>query len=63
MTLFHELLNKKRFSFSITVGRPIEAARLAGDPVDITAMLQKHTVETLKADPRAEFVPAATTSV
>ncbi len=55
MTLFHELLNKKRFSFSITIGRPVDAARLAGEPGEVTAMLQRHTVDALKADPQAEF--------
>ena len=55
ITLFHELLNKKRFGFSMTFGRPVDPAGLDGDPAEVTARLQQHTVEALRADPRAEF--------
>jgi len=55
MTVFHELLNKKRFGFSITFGKPIEPSRLTGDPLKVTAMLQQHTVHDLRADRNAEF--------
>ncbi|TWG98960.1 putative hemolysin [Mesorhizobium sp. J18] len=55
MTLFHELLNKKGFRFSIIVGRPIAPDRIDGDPAEVAALLQKHAVETLAADADAEF--------
>jgi putative hemolysin len=58
MTVFHELLNKKGRSFSITIGKPIAADALDGDPVDVTGRLQQHTVHTLAENPDAEF-PAA----
>lgn len=61
MTLFHELLNKKRFHFSITFGKPVTPADLDGDAAEVTARMQDHTVFALAADPRAEFtarVPA-----
>lgn len=55
MTLFHELLNKKGFRFSIIVGRPIAPDRIDGDPAEVAALLQKHAVEALAADPDSEF--------
>jgi putative hemolysin len=55
MTIFHELLNKKGRSFSITIGRPIVADALEGEPVDVTNRLQQHTVHALAKDPDAEF--------
>lgn len=55
MTVFHELLNKKSFRFRITVGKPVMPDLLEGEAADVTALLQKHTVEVLAADPQAEF--------
>ena len=55
MTVFHELLNKKGRSFSITIGKPIEADALEGDPADVTGRLQRHTVHVLAQNPDAEF--------
>lgn len=55
MTLFHELLNKKNFAFSITIGRPIAHDRLDGEAVDVAASLQDHAVTRLLEDPAAEF--------
>lgn len=55
MTVFHELLNKRGRRFEITVGRPIPPEALAGELAQVTARLQQHTVETLAADPHAEF--------
>lgn len=55
MTVFHELLNKTGKPFDIVVGKPIPADRLDGDVAEVTAQLQKHTVETLAVDPGAEF--------
>ncbi len=55
ITLFHEFLNKKKNRFSITIGRPIPAAALAGDAVEMTARLQHHTVTALARDFDAEF--------
>ncbi|MDN2582570.1 1-acyl-sn-glycerol-3-phosphate acyltransferase [Aquibium sp. ELW1220] len=55
MTVFHELLNKKKFGFTITFGKPIPHARLVGDPADVTAALQDHTVQRLRSDPLAVF--------
>jgi putative hemolysin len=58
MTIFHELLNKKGRSFSITIGKPIEADALEGEPVDVTNRLQQHTVYALAENPDAEFSAA-----
>ncbi|WP_187968728.1 1-acyl-sn-glycerol-3-phosphate acyltransferase [Aquibium microcysteis] len=55
MTVFHELLNKKKFGFTITFGRPIPHGRLVGEPADVTAALQHHTVHGLRRDPQAVF--------
>ena len=55
ITIFHEFLNKKGNRFSITVGKPIPAAALAGDAVEVTASLQHHTVAALAQDFDADF--------
>ncbi|NML75820.1 acyltransferase [Rhizobium sp. S-51] len=55
MTVFHELLNKKGDRFDFTVGRMIQPDQLSGDPVDVTAALERHTVHALAADGNAEF--------
>lgn len=55
MTVFHELLNKKSFRFRITVGKPVAPDMLDGEVADVTALLQKHTVDRLAEDPLAEF--------
>jgi putative hemolysin len=57
MTIFRELLNKTGRSYSIVIGKPIPAADLDGEPVEIVARLQEHTVFGLAADPDATFVP------
>lgn len=55
MTVFHELLNKKNVSFSITVGKPVAPEQLTGDANELAVRLQSHTVETLGRDPEAVF--------
>lgn len=55
MTVFHELLNKKGDRFDFTVGNLIEPERLSGDPVEVTAALERHTVHALAADGNAQF--------
>jgi putative hemolysin len=60
MTVFHELLNKKKGSFSITFGRPIAAELLEGDAADVAARLQEHTVHQLEANPEADFTASLT---
>lgn len=55
MTLFHELLNKKGFAYSIVVGRKIMPDQIGGDAAEVAARLQHHTVEGLAANPLAEF--------
>lgn len=55
MTIFRELLNKKGRSYSITIGRPIQPAHLEGEPGEVIARLQEHTVFGLAADPHADF--------
>ncbi len=57
MTVFHELLNKKRAAFSATIGRPIDPSALEGEADQLTRLLQAHTVETLANDPAAVFLP------
>jgi len=55
ITVFHEFLNKKGRPFSIVVGKPIPPEALAGDPAEVTARLQQHTVSVLRGDPSATF--------
>ncbi|PJI39790.1 MAG: acyltransferase [Rhizobium sp.] len=55
MTVFHELLNKKGDRFDFTVGNLIEPEQLSGDPVEVTAALERHTVHALAADGNAVF--------
>lgn len=55
MTVFHELLNKKGDRFDFTVGNLIEPERLSGDPVEVTAALERHTVHALATDGNAVF--------
>ncbi|MHB2266978.1 1-acyl-sn-glycerol-3-phosphate acyltransferase [Aliihoeflea sp. PC F10.4] len=55
MTIFHELLNKKRKPFSITVGKPVSPDLLAGDAAEVAALLQTHTIDRLATEPDAEF--------
>ncbi len=59
MTLFHELLNKKRQRFVITAGRPIGPDMLEGDPADVAAALQDHTAICMAAEPDRVFQPVA----
>lgn len=44
ITLFHELLNKKRKRYEVTVGEIIPVDQLAGDPTDVAAALRAHAV-------------------
>ncbi len=61
MTVFHELLNKKRKTFEFRVGNLIPVERLEGDVMDLTKALEKHTVVDLAADLDAVFqAPGAT---
>ena len=56
MTLFHELLNKKGRSFEMIIGKPIQPEMLSGgEPAEVAAKLQHHTVTVLAQDPDAEF--------
>ncbi len=55
MTVFHELLNKKRMPFSVTFGEMIPQSALQGDLPDLTGRLQLHCAETLATDPQALF--------
>jgi putative hemolysin len=57
MTIFRELLNKTGRSYSVVIGKPIPATDLDGEPAEIVARLQEHTVFGLAADPDAAFAP------
>lgn len=59
MTLFHELLNKKRQKFVISIGHPIAPDCLEGEPAEVAAALQEHTVVRMADDPDAVFRPVA----
>lgn len=50
MTIFHELLNKKRKTFEFRIGALIEPDALEGDPVAVTRALERHTVVDLACD-------------
>jgi putative hemolysin len=58
MTVFHELLNKKRQTFRFTVGEPIMPDALDADPNEAVRALEYHTVHGLAADPDRVFKPA-----
>ena len=55
MTVFNELLNKKKAKFSVHFGKPIRPERLEGDLTDLTEQMRVHCAETLATDPDAEF--------
>ena len=55
MTVFHELLNKKRQTFEFTIGRLLEPEQLEGDPGAVTKALEYHSVHGLKVDPDRAF--------
>ncbi len=55
ITLFHELLNKKRKPFFIKVGRPIPPARLDIDAARATYALKAFTERVLPSQPDADF--------
>ena len=55
MTVFHELLNKKRHPFRFTVGEPIMPDALDGDPAEAVKALEYHTVHGLAENPDRVF--------
>jgi putative hemolysin len=57
MTVFHELLNKKRKKFAVHIGKPIEPDRLLGDIGEMTSKLQRYCAIELAADGDSEFTP------
>lgn len=59
MTLFHELLNKKGFAYSIVVGQPIAPDAIEGDQVEVAARLREHAIEALLRDPESAYAPEA----
>ncbi|MEQ8557919.1 MAG: 1-acyl-sn-glycerol-3-phosphate acyltransferase [Henriciella sp.] len=57
ITLFHELLNKKRAEFDMSFGPIIPPERLAGDASVITELLKEHVAYALNENPHLEFMP------
>ena len=55
VTLFHELLNKKRKPFHLKVGKPIPPSRLDIDAARATYGLKAFTERVLPSQPDAEF--------
>ena len=55
ITLFHELLNKKRKPFHLKVGKPIPPARLDIDAARATYGLKAFTERVLPSQPAADF--------
>ena len=55
VTLFHELLNKKRKRFQLKVGKPIPPARLDIDAARATYGLKAFTERVLPSQPDADF--------
>jgi len=55
ITLFHELLNKKKAAFQLTVGKAIPPARLDIDAARATAGLKTFTERVLPEQPDADF--------
>ncbi|MCY0092640.1 GNAT family N-acetyltransferase [Hoeflea ulvae] len=58
MTVFHELLNKKRHTFRFTVGGTILPEDLDSDPAEAVKALEYHTVHGLAKDPDRAFEAA-----
>lgn len=58
MTVFHELLNKKKQTFRFTVGEPIPPEALDGDPNEALRALEYHTVHGLAENPDRAFEAA-----
>ncbi len=55
VTLFHEMLNKKKQAFRLTVGLPIPPSRLDIDAARATYALKAFTERVLPSQPDAEF--------
>lgn len=55
ITLFHELLNKRKTRFQLKVGKPIPAARLDIDAARATYALKAFTERVLPGQPDADF--------
>jgi len=55
ITLFHELLNKRKKAFRLKVGKPIPPARLDIDAARATYALKAFTERVLPSQPDAEF--------
>lgn len=55
ITLFHELLNKRRKPFQLKVGKPIPPSRLDIDAVKATYGLKAFTERVLPSQPDADF--------
>ena len=55
ITLFHELLNKRKGAFQLKVGRPIPSSRLDIDPARATYGLKAFTERVLPSQPDADF--------
>ncbi|MGB3624585.1 MAG: 1-acyl-sn-glycerol-3-phosphate acyltransferase [Henriciella sp.] len=57
ITLFNELLNKKRAKFDMTFGPVIAPDKLEGDAANVTERLRDHVAYHLADDPHKEFEP------
>jgi putative hemolysin len=55
ITLFHELLNKRKATFQLKVGKPIPSARLDTDAARATGGLKTFTERVLPDQPDADF--------
>jgi len=55
VTLFHELLNKRKKPFRLNIGKPIPPSRLDIDPARATRALKAFTERVLPGQPDAEF--------
>ncbi|WP_420478381.1 GNAT family N-acetyltransferase [Brevundimonas sp. FT23028] len=55
ITLFHELLNKRRTAFQMKVGKPIPPSRLDIDAAKATYALKAFTERVLPSQPDADF--------
>jgi putative hemolysin len=55
ITLFHELLNKRRKAFHLKVGKPIPPSRLDIDAAKATYALKAFTERVLPSQPDADF--------
>ncbi|MGH6987372.1 MAG: GNAT family N-acetyltransferase [Caulobacteraceae bacterium] len=55
ITMFHELFDKRRATFKLTIGEPVAPSRLPADSVEAAAAMKAYVEEILPRDPDRGF--------